>query len=91
MTKKKSNKSSEDAKNIPVAEALISLGLNLANEKNMTLGELIGHYEVAKIEVYNRITEGAQAQAAADAEKPDEGGDNEKPVAFSPSAAEGKA
>jgi len=91
MTKKKNNKPSENAKNIPVAEALISLGLNLAQEKNMTLGELIGHYEVAKIEVYSRITAGAQAQASSDAEKPGEDADNGETVAFSPDAAEGKA
>jgi hypothetical protein len=71
------NKPSEDEKkNIPIAEVLIATGIQLAQEKNMSLGELVGHYEVAKIEVYNRITAGAKA--AAQTEAPAEGGDTEK-------------
>lgn len=72
----KINKPSEDAKNIPIAEILIATGLDQAQKQNMTLGELVGHYEVAKIEVYNRITAGAKAAAQTDA--PAEGGDTEK-------------
>lgn len=58
------NKPSDDEKkNVPIAEILISTGIQLAQEKNMSLGELVGHYEIAKIEVYNRITAGARAAA----------------------------
>jgi predicted histidine transporter YuiF (NhaC family) len=58
------NKPSEDEKkNVPIAEVLIATGIQLAQEKNMSLGELVGHYEIAKIEVYNRITAGAKAAA----------------------------
>lgn len=70
------NKPSDDAKNIPIAEILIATGLDQAQKQNMTLGELVGHYEVAKIEVYNRITAGAKAAAQTDA--PAEDGDTEK-------------
>ena len=56
------NKPSDDEKkNVPIAEVLIGTGIQLAQERNMSLGELIGHYEIAKIEVYNRITAGAKA------------------------------
>ena len=73
----KDNKPSEDAKNVPIAEILIATGLDQANKQNMTLGELVGHYEVAKIEVYNRITAGAKAKASQ-TDAPAEGDDKEK-------------
>lgn len=68
--------STEDLKNVPIAEILISTGIQVAQERNMSLGELVGHYEIAKIEVYNRIT--AQARNASQTGAPAEGGDTEK-------------
>jgi len=70
--------SEEDIKNMPVAEILIGTGVQLAQERSLTLGELVGHYEVAKIEVYNRISAQARAQASVQSSEQGEGGDTEK-------------
>jgi hypothetical protein len=60
------NKPSADEKNnAPIAEVLIATGIKLAQDRNMSLGELCGHYWIATQEVYNRITAGAKAQAAS--------------------------
>ena len=69
--------SEEDVKNMPVAEILIGTGVQLAQERSLTLGELVGHYEVAKIEVYNRISAQARAQASVQSSEPSEGGDTQ--------------
>ena len=82
MSNEKDNKpSADDQKNVPIAEVLIATGIQLAQEKNMSLGELIGHYEIAKIEVYNRITAGAKAQAASE---PPSDADKKEPEDASP-------
>ena len=64
MSDENNKPSDDDKKIIPIAEILIATGIQLAQERNMSLGELVGHYEIAKIEVYNRITAGAKAAAA---------------------------
>ena len=92
--KQKQTKEEEEAeafKNAPVAEILISTALKLGEERNLTLGEVIGHVEVAKIEIYGRVTNGARQAAEQAASEKAEGGDTEKPVAFSPGADEDKA
>lgn len=61
MSEEKKELSKDEMKNVPIAEVLISTGIQLAQERNMSLGELVGHYEIAKIEVYTRITAGAKA------------------------------
>ena len=68
-------------KNVPVAEALIATALRLGQAQELTLGELIGHMECAKLEVYEKITttsrQAAMEQAkvaaaqAEDADKPE--------------------
>lgn len=65
--KKKTPAKAEEKTNekVPVAEALIGLALKLGQEQELTLGELIGHMECAKHEVYERITANVKAQAAA--------------------------
>lgn len=65
--KKKAPAKAEEKTNekVPVAEALIGLALKLGQEQELTLGELIGHMECAKHEVYERITANVKAQAAA--------------------------
>lgn len=59
---------------VPVAEALIGLALKLGQEQELTLGELIGHMECAKMDVYERITLQARANAKAP-DAPSEGAD----------------
>jgi hypothetical protein len=59
------NKPSDDGKIVPIAEVLISTGLKMAQEQEMSLGELTGHFEIAKLDMYRRVTAGAQAQHAA--------------------------
>ena len=61
MSEEKKELSKDEMKNVPIAEVLISTGIQLAQEREMSLGELVGHYEIAKIEVYSRITAGAKA------------------------------
>ena len=74
----------ETQKDVPLAEALIGLALKLGQEQELTLGELIGHMECAKHEVYERITSNmkanaeaaaAQAQEEATDDEPSEGAD----------------
>lgn len=54
------NKPSGDEQIVPIAEVLISTGLKMAQEQQMSLGELTGHFEVAKLDMYARVT--AQAR-----------------------------
>ena len=77
QTKTKEEEEAEAFKNAPVAEILISTALKLGEERNLTLGEVIGHVEVAKIEIYGRVTAGAPQQEQAASEQA-EGGDKEK-------------
>ena len=68
MAKKKQNSApakAETQKDVPLAEALIGLALKLGQEQELTLGELIGHMECAKHEVYERITTNMKANAEA--------------------------
>ena len=84
--------------NPPIAEVLIATGMNLAREQELKLGELIGHFEIAKIEVYNRITRSAVAaqQSAESSEAPaeiseqSEGDDKEETTVSFEAEAEGK-
>lgn len=82
MSEDKKELSKDEMKNVPIAEVLISTGIQLAQERNMSLGELVGHYEIAKIEVYTRITAGA-AKAAQPSE-PAEDDDKVKKMDASP-------
>lgn len=59
----------EAMKNAPIAEIIIATALKLGEERNITLGELVGHLEVAKIEVYGRVTAGAREAAEAASEQ----------------------
>ena len=89
--KKKLSEEEEAYKNAPVAEIIIGTALKLGEERNLTLGELIGHVEVAKIEIYGRVTAQARQAAEQAAAEQAEGDDTEKPVAFDPDAGEDKA
>ena len=70
----------------PIAEVLISTGVQLAQEQNMKLAELVGHYQIATFEVFNRNVAAAQASQGKPAVQPDEpAGDADTPgqvVAF---------
>lgn len=71
MSEEKKELSKDEMKNVPIAEVLISTGIQLAQERNMSLGELVGHYEIAKIEVYSRITAGAKASQPSEPDEDD--------------------
>ena len=76
-----------------IAEVLIATGIELAKKQDVKLVELVGHFQIATMEVFNRnVAAAAQAQAQAQnqAAEPSEGGDTEEPVAFSPDASEDK-
>lgn len=79
MAKKKRNSAPAEAKTqqvVPLAEAIIGLALKLGQEQELTLGELIGHIECAKHEVYERVTTNMKATAqAAQAQAEQEAGD----------------
>lgn len=79
MSEETNKPSDDEQKPAPIAEVLIATGLKMAQEQELTLGELVGHFEIAKFEVYGRVTAGAKAQAAAaQTSEPVEGGDTEK-------------
>ena len=57
----------------------------MGQEQNLTLGELIGHMECAKYDVYNRITSNikrAQAEKASSGDEPSEDVDTVEPGSF---------
>jgi hypothetical protein len=53
---------------VVIAEALINTAVQLGQEQGMRLVELLGHMEIAKLEVFSRNIQAAAAQAAAPAE-----------------------
>ena len=84
MTKKTEKTETEDKAPLPIAEVLIATGMRLGSEQGLKLGELVGHFEIAKIEVYKRITDSALAAEGSvtpdEISEPSEGGDKEEPV-----------
>ena len=60
---------------IPLAESLIGLALKVGQDQELTLGELIGHMECAKIDVYTRVTAQARAADQQASSAPSAGGD----------------
>lgn len=69
------NKPSGDEKKIPIAEVLISTGLKMAQEQEMSLGELTGHFEIAKLDMYARVTAQARTMQEAASQNPGPVGD----------------
>lgn len=57
---------------VVIAEALINTAVTLGQEQQMRLVELLGHMEIAKLEVFSR---NIMKAAAAQASSPAEGGD----------------
>ena len=82
-------KETKNQKPVVIAEALIQTASELGQQQDMKLVELIGHMEVAKMEVLSRNIKAAEqlAQAAV----PAEGGDTPAQEASSPDASEDKA
>ena len=79
----------------PLCELLIEFGTKHGVENKLQLPELVGHYEIASREIFNRqILAAQQAQAERQAQnqpvEPVEGDDTEEPVAFSPGEDEDK-
>jgi hypothetical protein len=62
----------------PLAESLIGLALKVGQDQELTLGELIGHMECAKIDVYTRVTAQARAAEQQAPSAPSEGGDTQE-------------
>lgn len=81
----------EEKQKAPLAEILIATAVKIGQENNMTLVELIGHFDIAKLEVYNRNVMAAQ-RALEENRRVElaEGDDTEKSVAFSLDANEDK-
>lgn len=73
-----------------IAEALIQTAINLGQEQDMKLVELIGHMEIAKLEVFNRNVRAA-AELASRSSAPDASADKPEQVASSPAEGEDKA
>lgn len=77
-----------------IAEVLIATATKLATEQKIKLVELIGHMEIAKIEVFNRnilerkLLSAQQAQSQPDEPAEDDG--KGSVVAFSQDEDEGK-
>lgn len=84
MTKKTEKTETENKAPTPIAEVLIATGMQLGSEQGLKLGELVGHFEIAKIEVYKRITDSALAAEGSvipdEISEPSEGGDKEDAV-----------
>lgn len=78
-------KETKETKPMVIAEALIQTAVQLGQEQNMKLVELLGHMEIAKLEVFSRNIAAAQAAAPA------EGDDKPEQEASSPDASEDKA
>ena len=83
-------KETENQKPVVIAEALIQTASELGQQQDMKLVELIGHMEVAKMEVLTRNIKAAE-QLAAQTAVPAEGGDTPAQEASSPDASEDKA
>ena len=73
----------------PNAEVLIATGIQLAQEQSMKLAELVGHFQIATYEVFNRNVAAAQ-QAQNQPVEPSADVGTEQPVAFSPDEGEDK-
>ena len=70
MSEKKDNKPSEDEQNqqpVPLAEILINTAMKYSSERPTTLADMVGHFEVAKIQVYERAMYQLRQQQQADA------------------------
>jgi len=78
-----------DVKKVAIAEAVIDLAVKLGAEQDLRLGEVIGHLEIAKMELYGRNLRMAQ-NAQNPVSEPSEGGDTEKQEASSPESDEDK-
>jgi len=77
----------KETKPVVIAEALINTAVTLGQEQEMRLVELLGHMEIAKLEVFSRNIQAAAAQAAV----PAEGDDKPEQEASSQDASEDKA
>jgi len=79
-----------DTKKVAIAEAVIDLAVKLGADQDLRLGEVIGHLEIAKMELYSRNVAMAKRAQAQVASEPSEGGDTQEPEASSQGEDEGK-
>lgn len=74
-----------------IAEVLIATASKLAQEQGVKLVELMGHMEIAKLEVFNRNVRAAQQAAENPPAEPAEGDDKQSEEASSQDGDEDKA
>lgn len=80
----------ENKQTPPLCELLIEFGTKHGVDNGIKLPELVGHFEIASREVFNRQILAAQQNAQNQPVEPVEGDDTQEPVAFSPDASEDK-
>ena len=78
-------------KPVVIAEALIETAIGLGQQQDMKLVELIGHMEIAKMEVFNRNIKAAEQIAAQQSDAPVEGDDKVVKMDAAPAVDEDKA
>lgn len=92
MTEEKQKEQKEQTP--PLCDLLIKFGRSHAQEKGMSLPELLGHFDIASRFIFDDQMKAQAALLAQQAQNqpdvPSEGGDTEEPVAFSPDASEDK-
>ena len=71
-----------------IAEVLIATASKMAQDQGVKLVELMGHMEIAKLEVFNR---NVQAARLSQSDAPAEGDDTVVKMDASPAVDEGKA
>lgn len=74
-------------KKVAIAEAVIDLAVKLGADQDLRLGEVIGHLEIAKMELYGRNLRMAQ-NAQNPVSEPSEDDGTEKQEASSPESDE---
>ena len=77
-------------KPVVIAEALIQTAIGLGQQQDMKLVELIGHMEIAKMEVFSRNIKAAE-QLASQPDAPAEGDDKVVKMDAAPAVTEDKA
>jgi hypothetical protein len=74
-----------------IAEVLIATASKMAQEQGVKLVELMGHMEIAKLEVFNRNVKAAQQVAENQPFEPAEGDDKVTKMDAAPTLSGGKA
>lgn len=73
-----------EPKKVAIAEAVIDLAVKLGADQDLRLGEVIGHLEIAKMELYGRNLRMAQNAQNPVSEPSEDDGKVEKMDAYQP-------